>query len=188
MRAAGAADDNRSVPTWIVWLFRAALPIGVAWLIVSVIYFVLYPPNQPIYVIQAVLAVLTAVYLIWLGWQWRSGSRSSLAAEGGAPAQQRQARRKRPLSALVRQTEREIELRAGRVSPVKEHLTVYVGVLARATRDGQDRVAAIVIERTLHRDVATRQQVRPAAFPGLAGVGTRTAALVAADFDWCWRR
>ena len=68
--------SNRSVPTWIVWLFRAALPIGVAWLIVAAIYFVLYPPTQPFQVIQAVLAVLTAVYLIWLGWQWRSGSRS----------------------------------------------------------------------------------------------------------------
>jgi len=64
---------HRTVPTWIVWLFRAALPVGVVWLILTVVYFVLYPPNQPFYVVQAVLAVLTAVYLIWLGWQWRNG-------------------------------------------------------------------------------------------------------------------
>jgi threonine/homoserine/homoserine lactone efflux protein len=65
--------NNRDAPTWIVWLFRAALPIGLAWLIVTVFYFVTYPPNQPFHVVQAVLAVLTAVYLIWMGWTWRHG-------------------------------------------------------------------------------------------------------------------
>lgn len=56
---------------------RAALPFGVAGLILTIILVVAYPPTQPFYVVQSLFAVSLAGYLIWLGWQWRNGRPSA---------------------------------------------------------------------------------------------------------------